>query len=599
MKHAHAHRLATIAFVVCALATTTGAGAERPLALPAAARDSWIELRTPSFVTLTNAGERKGREIAIGFERFRAALGLIRPGQVEEPPVPTTILVFDDDRGFDPYKIGVGDSRKLLMGLFQHSSLANQILLNGHPERGSALPVVYHEYEHAVMHASFSSLPLWLDEGLAEFHSTFAFERGDVLVGKPVAAHIHVMRDRSFMPLERLFAVDHSSPEYQESERVGIFYAESWLLVHYLLLGGPERTQKTMAFLSGVQQGTAPEPAFRGAFGYGFDQLEKELRRYVNAPTFPYLKLAQAQLGPEPPVTVRPLSRGEVLLELGTALAMRGDGGDEGLARLHLEAAAAEGVADAWAILALLEESKGGDAAAGLYRKALAAGAAGPVALLAAARSQLSAPGADAATALAAREQLRRALASAPDYAEARAALGRTWLLTEEDPGEGIAELTKAYHRLPGRADIAYNLAMLQLRAGQLARAEQLLQTVIVPLGSAEMAAQARAAIERAKAKATVDEPLASGDAGRAAAALEAALRETTDPALRTELEVHLREARAFQAREQQVERYNAAVAHANAGKRTQALAELRELRGEVDDAKLIEAIDAAMAKLR
>ena len=55
--------------------------------LPAAAGDDWIELRTPSFVTLTNAGERKGREIALGFERFRAAMQMLRPQGIQQAAV--------------------------------------------------------------------------------------------------------------------------------------------------------------------------------------------------------------------------------------------------------------------------------------------------------------------------------------------------------------------------------------------------------------------------------------------------------------------------------------------------------------------------------
>src|SRR5262245_59652499 len=68
-----------------------------PAASIPAARATWLELRTPSFVTLTDAGERKGREIALSFERFREALGLLWPSGVPASPVPTRIVVFDND----------------------------------------------------------------------------------------------------------------------------------------------------------------------------------------------------------------------------------------------------------------------------------------------------------------------------------------------------------------------------------------------------------------------------------------------------------------------------------------------------------------------
>lgn len=601
--HTFARRLAAVPlFLLLAAAanparaaTATSAAA---LPLPAAAGDDWIELRSPSFVTITNAGEKKGREIALGFERFRSAMQMLRPQGIQQAPVPTLIVVFKSDNSFDAYKPRPDVGGGMLLGLFQQSSFGNFILINGHPARGSALPVVYHEYAHSVAHASFADLPVWLDEGLAEFYSTFEVERGELLVGKPVADHVRWLREKSFVSLQRLFAVDHSSPEYNEGERVGTSYSESWLVVHYLMLGGPERLQKTRAFLDGISRGREPEAAFRAAFGHGFDQLEKELRGYVNARTFPYLRVPQGEVGPEPAVAVRPLSRGEALLALGSSLALRSEGGAS--ARQHLEAAAAEGVADAWAMLGLLEERAGnGEAAAALYRKAIDAGAARPATLVLAARALLDAPNAGAEEAKAARELLQRALAAEPSYAEARAVLGKTWLVGEdEDPAPGIAHLVQAYEQLGGRVDVAYDLAMLELRAGRFARAEELVRTVVVPRGGPELAAHAKRSLEHARASATVNEALASGDAARAVTALQAVLAEATDPGLRAELESRLREAQAFETKRLQVERFNAAIAQANAGKLSQARTDLRALRAETTDEGLQRSIDDTLAEL-
>ena len=582
-----------------ATAVAAAAATGTALPLPAAAGDEWIELRTPSFVTITNAGERKGREIALGFERFRSAMQMLRPQGIQQSPVPTLIVVFKSNDSFDPYKPTPEIGGAMLAGLFQHSSFANFILLNGYPARGSALPVVYHEYAHSVANASFGAeLPVWLDEGLAEFYSTFEVERGELHVGKAVPDHLRWLREKSFVPLARLFAVDRSSPEYNEGERVGTFYAQSWLVVHYLMLGGPERLQKTRAFLDGISRGQEPEASFRAAFGHGFDQLEKELRAYVNARTFPYLRMPQGEVGPEPEVTVRPLSRGETLLALGSSLALRAEAG--AMARQHLDAAAAEGVADAWAMLGLLEERAGNEAAAAsLYKKAIDGGAARPATLVLAARAHLEAPNSGAAEAKAARELLQRALQAEPNYAEARAILGKTWVLGEDDdPAPGIAHLVQAYEQLGGRVDVAYDLAMLELRAGRFARAEELVRTVVVPRGSPEVAAHAKRALEHARASATVNEALASGDAARAVTALEKALAEATDPGLRAELESRLRDAQAFETKRQQIERFNAAVAQANAGKLAQARTDLRALRAETTDEGLQQSIDDTLAKL-
>jgi hypothetical protein len=156
----------------------------------------------------------------------------------------------------------------------------------------------------------------------------------------------------------------------------------------------------------------------------------------------------------------------------------------------------------------------------------------------------------------------------------------------------------QAYEELGGRADVAYDLAMLELRAGHFARAEELVRTVVVPRGSPELAAHAKRSLEHARASATVNDALASGDAARAITALQSALAEATDPALRADLESRLRDAREYETKRQHVERFNAAIAQANAGKLSQARTDLRALRAETTDEGLQKSIDDTLAKL-
>jgi len=59
-----------------------------------------------------------------------------------------------------------------------------------------------------------------------------------------------------------------------------------------------------------------------------------------------------------------------------------------------------------------------------------------------------------------------------------------------------------------------------------------------------------------------------------------------------------LEEAREYQTKKAQTERYNAAVAQANAGKFAPARTALRELRAETTDPELQTAIDDLLAKL-
>ncbi len=85
-----------------------------------------------------------------------------------------------------------------------------------------------HEVTHGYLHSTLPSLPLWLDEGLAEYYETPASFRGRH------NGHIRLLlaelRDGRWHPnLDRLQHLD-ALEEMQHLE-----YAESWLWTHFLL----------------------------------------------------------------------------------------------------------------------------------------------------------------------------------------------------------------------------------------------------------------------------------------------------------------------------------------------------------------------------
>ena len=135
--------------------------------------------------------------------------------------------------------------------------------------------------------------------------SLFVFdnERDVIRLGLPHRAHVEWLRTSSFVPLERLFAVDVGSLDYNESARAGMFYAESWLLVHYLLNGAPGQGAAVSAFLARISAGEEPEAALRATLALDFADLERTLRGYVNSRTFPALRIPSKNLGEPAEVT--------------------------------------------------------------------------------------------------------------------------------------------------------------------------------------------------------------------------------------------------------------------------------------------------------
>ena len=78
-----------------------------------------------------------------------------------------------------------------------------------------------------------------------------------------------------------LFSVKRDSPEYNERERQGIFYAESWLLTHYLMVGSPVHRSHFGELTTLLRQGQSPEQAFTNAFKTSLPRMEQELAPYL------------------------------------------------------------------------------------------------------------------------------------------------------------------------------------------------------------------------------------------------------------------------------------------------------------------------------
>ena len=146
---------------------------------------------------------------------------------------------------------------------------------------------MFHEYTHLLVRNAARSIPVWLNEGLAEYYSTYALESGGTRahIGRPIAHHVELLRER-FMPLSQLIAVDTASALYNEGERRSIFYAEAWALTHYLMIEMPKGPAAINTYAAGIARGQRPDDAFRAAFGIGPADFELELRRYVQRSAF-------------------------------------------------------------------------------------------------------------------------------------------------------------------------------------------------------------------------------------------------------------------------------------------------------------------------
>ncbi len=111
-----------------------------------------------------------------------------------------------------------------------------------------------HELTHAILHSMLRFLPIWLDEGLAEYFEMPPEQRAS---GHPSQKRVALSAKigLTWRPgLTRLEAKD-SLTEIRHSH-----YREAWAWVHYLLHGPPEVTRLLQRYLLTIQAEQPPGP---------------------------------------------------------------------------------------------------------------------------------------------------------------------------------------------------------------------------------------------------------------------------------------------------------------------------------------------------
>ena len=214
--------------------------------------ETWTEVRSPNFRVVTNAGARQGREVAANFERLKGVLQAVSQMSTRAD-VPLTIIALQSGRQL---RTMIDSSGEDLAGLFVAGLDVNLVLLRLDLPREARYQVAYHEYMHVLVRQTIGVVPVWLNEGLAEMYSQARLDTDDVLLGMPANYHLAALEERTLLPLATLLAVDHESPYYTEDNRATTFYAQSWALTHFLMLGdnGAHRP-KLFALLEALDAG--------------------------------------------------------------------------------------------------------------------------------------------------------------------------------------------------------------------------------------------------------------------------------------------------------------------------------------------------------
>ena len=241
----------------------------------------WVEVRSPHFSVITDAGEKRGREVVFHFEQMRAVFSELMTKANVNIPVPLQIVAFRNSKEFKQVAPLWHGKPTQLAGLFQGGEDRSFIMLDMSAE--NPWSVVFHEYAHQLMSGAVGrQLDPWFEEGFAEYFSTIEVDNKEARVGKPSGDAYLILQQNGILKIADLFKVRQNSQTYNENgDRRTVFYAESNLLVHYLY--DNKLVTKVGAYFDLTAKNVPVEDAIQQAFGMTAAQLDKVFRDYVSS----------------------------------------------------------------------------------------------------------------------------------------------------------------------------------------------------------------------------------------------------------------------------------------------------------------------------
>jgi tetratricopeptide (TPR) repeat protein len=412
------------------------------------------------------------------------------------------VVVFKSDASFRPFKPGAN-----VAGYFQAGEDINYIALTTELFSGEdPFTVIFHEYTHLLINNTSGRVPVWFNEGLAEYYSTFSItDDQKFALGIPIGNHVFLLRESKMLPLRTLFQVDHKSPHYNERDKKGIFYAQSWALMHYLVIGKAGRVDQLGKFMQLVSTNVPMEQAFQQAFEMTFEAMEKELRNYIKQSRYNSLSgHFERKLETDTTMESAPITEAEAQAYLGDLLLHSHRKDSETYIQKALKLDPNLGMAHASLGRLRFYEGKFDEARASLeravqansqnylihyyYAHILAKSAVGPNGVVTSYPPETSAK---------IYEELQKVISLRPDYPESYSLLGFVSVVTGERLDESIKLLNQAIAVSPGRSDLLYTIAQLYMRKSDFKSARQLLEQVTKSNAEDELRQRAKTLLDQ------------------------------------------------------------------------------------------------------
>lgn len=190
------------------------------------------------------------------------------------------VYVFSGEQSYLDYAADMGSDLRNTLGVYMPT--LRQLAVFLHEDRVELWNTVRHEGFHQYLHQLADDVPLWFNEGYAEFFGFSRRKLGKTVTGQADGFQREAMRlfAPSFTPVEELLQMDRQT----FMDKAAVHYVQSWSIIHFLReTKHPELKGLLDRYLDALIAGKGREGAYTEVLEPVITTLNREWRIHIAA----------------------------------------------------------------------------------------------------------------------------------------------------------------------------------------------------------------------------------------------------------------------------------------------------------------------------
>jgi len=259
------------------------------------ARDSephWLRVDSAHFTVLTDADDKRGRNIAVRFEQMLSAFSQLLMKTRVNIPKPFSIIALRNNDEFSRLSPTRQDEAIARGGFFIPGDDRDYFVLDA--SQDDSWRAISGDFCRVLLNYNYPPAQDWFDEGFVSYFSSIKLDDTQMQVGgdpESLGPHgsttdnshqsfVQVLGKSTWLSIPDLFATQ--LPALRSKQNRQLFEAQSWIVMHYLMTQDKLSSAGTYLGLAKGQH-LPVEDAIQKAYGMSSAQLGQAVKDYFHA----------------------------------------------------------------------------------------------------------------------------------------------------------------------------------------------------------------------------------------------------------------------------------------------------------------------------